>query len=457
MDRIPGFGPVDLGSNPSRLIVKIFNSYILSFFMEEAKFGDYIEVHLGKTVYEGLLLESPESGIFLLKLDNGYNIGFNKKEIVKIKIIENFKENKKKFEIKADKAKPNVALIILGGTIASRLNPGKGGVDFVESPEDLFKYYPEVFDKVNISKFEVPFMKGSENMDFKDWQKVAKVCEKHLMDGTIEGIIITQGTDSLHYSSSALSFFLRNLNKPVVLTYSQRSIDRASSDAELNLQCAAIAAISDIAEVMVVGHANSEDDFCYAFAGTKVRKLHSSRRDAFKSVNRKPFAKVYKDKIIFLSEYTPKDEKRKPFVDEKFEEKVALVKFYPGQDPDILDYYLEKGYKGIIVEMMGLGQVAASGARLSWIKKLKEVQKKGLIVCACPQTIYGRLNPKVYVTGRELLETGVIYLEDMLSEVALVKLGWVLGHKEWAKNLETVKEKMLENFSWEISERLGEE
>ncbi len=425
--------------------------------MEEAKFGDYVEVHLGKTIYEGVLLESPEVGICLLKLDNGYNIGFNKKDIVKIKSIEKAKETKNKFDIKQDKTKPNVALIILGGTIASRLNPGKGGVDFVESPEDLFKYYPELFEKVNISKVEVPFMKGSENMDYKDWQKIANVCEKYLLDGTIKGIIITQGTDSLHYSSAALSLFLRNLNKPVVFTFSQRSIDRASSDAELNLECAAIAAISDIAEVMIVGHANSEDDFCYALAGTKVRKLHSSRRDAFKPVNRKPFAKLYKDKIVLVSEYNPRDEKKKPFVDDKFEEKVALVKFYPGQSPDILDYYSEKGYKGIVIEMMGLGQVAVSGARLSWIKKLKEVQKKGLIVCAAAQTINGRLNPKVYVTGRELLETGIVYLEDMLSEVALVKLGWVLGHKDWAKNIETVREKMLENFAWEISERLEEE
>jgi glutamyl-tRNA(Gln) amidotransferase subunit D len=422
--------------------------------MEEAKFGDYVEIHLGKTIYEGVLLESSESGICLLKLDNGYNIGFNKKDIVKIKVIEKFKENKKEFKIKQSKDKPNVALIILGGTIASRLNPGKGGVDFVESPEDLFKYYPELFEKVNISKVEIPFMKGSENMDFKDWQKIAKTCEKHLIDGTIKGIIITQGTDSLHYSSAALSLFLRNLNKPVVFTFSQRSIDRASSDAELNLQCAAIAAISDIAEVMIVGHANSEDDYCYALAGTKVRKLHSSRRDAFKPVNRKPFAKVYKDKLIVMSEYTPRDEKKKPFVDDKFEEKVALIKFYPGQSPEILDYYVEKGYKGIVVEMMGLGQVAVSGARLSWIKKLKEVQKKEIIVCACAQTIYGRLNPKVYVTGRELLETGVIYLEDMLSEVALVKLGYILAK---TKNKEEVKKLMLTNIAWELNERLEEE
>ncbi|MBT4375828.1 Glu-tRNA(Gln) amidotransferase subunit GatD [archaeon] len=418
----------------------------------EAKAGDRVEVHLAKSEYSGILLESPESGIVLVKLDTGYNIGLNKKDVLKIDVLEEGKEVEKDVELKNDKNKPNVAMIVLGGTIASRLNPGKGGVDFVEEPSDLFKYYPGLFDKVNISKVEVPFMKGSENMDYKDWQKVAKVCEKYLEDGSIEGILITQGTDTLHYTSAALSFFLGEVSKPVVLTYSQRSIDRASSDADLNLQCAALACISEIAEVMVVGHASTNDDFCYALAGTKVRKMHSSRRDAFKGVNRKPFAKIDRAGVTILSEHRVRGKgKRGVKIDTRFEEKVALVKFYPGQDPDILDYYVDKGYKGIVIEMAGLGHVATSGARLSWIKKLKDVQSKGLVICAAAQTINGRLDPLVYVTGRELIETGIIYLEDMLSETAFVKLGWVLGHKDW-----NVREKMLENFSWELNDRLEE-
>ena len=224
----------------------------------------------------------------------------------------------------------------------------------------------------------------------------------------------------------------------------------------MNLICAAQVAVSDMSGVIVVGHANSDDEFCYGMAGTKVRKLHSSKRDAFKPVNKEPFVKVYKDKIEFISEHNKRNEKLKCFYDGKFEEKIALLKFYPGQDPNILDYYLKEGYKGIVIEAFGLGQIATSEARLSWIKKLKDVQKKGLVVCFAPQTIYGRLNPLVYVTGRELLETGVIYLKDMLPETAFVKLGWVLGHKDWTGSREKVKEKMLENFSWELNDRLVE-
>src|SRR3989344_1774982 len=232
--------------------------------------GDKVKVELVKKDYEGILLESPqdEKGLILLKLNSGYNIGINKKDILNVKLIKKGEDKEEAFELKRDNSKQNIAVIISGGTIASRLDPKTGGVKWLTNPENLFKFYPEIFEKVNVSKVEVPFMKGSEDMDFKDWKKLAKTTQK----------------------------LLKDLNKPVVLTYSQRSIDRASSDANLNLQCSALAAISDIAEVMLVGHANTDDNFCYAMPGTKVRKLHSSRRDAFKVVNGKEFAKIDAEK-----------------------------------------------------------------------------------------------------------------------------------------------------------------
>jgi len=401
--------------------------------------GDLVEVHLSKKIYEGILLQSSESekGIVLLKLGSGYNIGFNQKDVLEIKTKRKAKEQKKEERIEHDMKKPSIGMIITGGTIASKLDAKTGGVDPLTSTEEFFRFYPELFEKVNVLKIETPFMKASEDMDYKDWQKIARIAEKMLNDSNIKGIIITHGTDTLHYTSSVLSFFLRDLNKPVVLTYSQRSIDRASSDANMNLQCSALAAISDIAEVMLVGHASSNDDFCYAMPGDKVRKLHTSKRDAFKIINSKPFAKIFPDRIEILREHKVRS-KNKVKTDLKFEEKVALVKLYPGQSPEILDFYLKKKYKGIVLEVMGLGHVITKGEN-SWIKKLKEVQEKGIVVCATAQCINGRLEGYVYSNGRKLLETGVIFLEDMLSETALVKLGWVLGHKDW-----DVKEKMLD-------------
>ncbi len=422
---------------------------------EKANAGDKIKIILSKEEYEGILLESPseEKGILLLKLSSGYNMGFNKKDIFEIVLLEKASTPKEIEKIRQNKEKPNIAMIITGGTIAARLNPRKGGVDWLTSPESLFKFYPQLFEKVNVIKIEVPFMKASEDMDFKDWQKIAKIAENLLNDSNIKGVIITHGTDFLHYTSAALSFMLKNLNKPVVLTYSQRSIDRASSDANLNLQCATLAAISEMAEVMIVGHASQNDDFCYAMSGTKVRKMHSSKRDAFQIINSAPFAKIFPDRIEKISDYSLRNN-RKVKAEVNFEENVALIKFYPGQNPDILDYYLKKRYKGIILEMGALGHVHSKRARNSWTNKLKEVQNKGMIVCGVTQCIFGRTNPLVYSNGREMLETGIIYLEDMLAETALVKLGWVLGHKEWGESKEIVKEKMLHNFSKEINKRL---
>ncbi|MEX0920751.1 MAG: Glu-tRNA(Gln) amidotransferase subunit GatD [Candidatus Pacearchaeota archaeon] len=413
--------------------------------------GDYVEISLVKRNYKGVLLEVPKSekGIILLKLDSGYNIGFDRKKILDIKFLKKISSEKKDFEVKKDSKKPNIAMIITGGTIASKYDSKTGGVDPMTEPKDLFKFYPKMFEKVNVVKVKVPFMKPSEDMGPSDWKKIARSAENLLNDPNIKGIIITHGTDTLHYTSAALSFFLRDLKKPVVLTYSQRSIDRASSDANLNLQCSALAAISDIAEVMIVGHATTNDDYCNALPGTKTRKLHSSKRDAFKVVNGKPFAEVYTDRVNVISDYNIRN-KGKTKIDLKFEKKVALVKVYPGQNPDILDYYVKKKYKGIVLEVFGLGHVPSK----KWIKKIKEVAKKGIFFCATAQTIYGRLDPFVYSSGRKLLESEVIFLEDMLSETALVKLGWVLAHKKWIKNPEKVKEKMIQNISGELSNRL---
>ncbi len=178
--------------------------------------------------------------------------------------------------------------------------------------------------------------------------------------------------------------------------------------------------------------------------------MHTSRRDTFKAVNCEPLAKVFPEKIEFLSQFKARQSYIAPELDNVFNDKVALVKFYPGQDADILDYYFKQGYKGAIIEVLGLGQVNES-----WISTIKKLAKQGFVICAASQTIYGSLNPNVYSTGRELEKAGVIYLKDMLSETGFVKLGWVLGHRTW-KGTDKVKEKMLENVAGEFNELLSE-
>src|SRR3989338_886496 len=329
--------------------------------------GDYVSFRLALEEVEGRVLESSDSSIVLLKLKSGYNIGINKENILGFKVIKKFKEEKVKFELSKTKGLPSIGLVITGGTIASRIDPKTGGAKPLTDVSEFSKFYPGLFKIANVKSIESPFMIASESMNSEHWIKIAQSVKKLLDDDEISGVVVTHGTDALGYTAAALSFFLKSLNKPVVLTYSQRSIDRASSDADLNLQCAARMAISDAAEVMLVGHASTNDDFCYAMPGTKTRKLHSSRRDAFKAVNANPIAKVYPDKVEFISAYRPRN-KEKSELDIEFSDKVALIKYYPGQDSSILDFHALK-YKGIVIEALGLGHVGASDASASnnWI------------------------------------------------------------------------------------------
>jgi len=413
--------------------------------------GDDVRLRLAKEEIEGRVLESADGSILLLKLKTGYNIGIAREKILAGRVLKKYKENEvdETGEREVVKGKKNIGLVVTGGTIASKLDPRTGGVFPLTDVSDFAKYYPELFGMVNVKRIETPFMDLTENMNSKHWKQIAEKVAELLNDGEISGVIVAHGTDFLHYTAAALSFFLKELNKPVVLTYSQRSIDRASSDANLNLQCAASFATSDFAGVALVGHANLDDEYCYALPGAKVRKLHSSRRDAFKSVNDNPIAKVWPDKVEFLEEYK-KRFKGKVELDLEFNDKVALVKFYPGQDPNILDYYALK-YKGIVIEGSGLGHVTASGDR-SWIPKLKKHIREGMVVCMTTQCTFGRVDGYVYSSGRELVDAGVIFLEDMLPETALVKLGWVLGHYGWKGKS---KEKMLEEVALELNERIG--
>ena len=415
----------------------------------EVKTGDKVKISTVKEAIEGRLLESSDSSLYLIKLDSGYNIGVKRDDVTNIeKIREKKKNQEKQMKIKSKKNLPKIDMIITGGTISSRLDPETGGVSWLTSPEDLIKFYPEMFDIVNVGKIKKPFMKASENMDYKDWQIIAREVVNSLNDKDVEGVIVTHGTDFLHYTGSALSFFLKNLNKPVVLTYSQRSSDRASSDAKLNLLCSAKAAVSDIAEVMLVGHANENDDFCYALLGSKVRKLHSSRRDAFKPVNIRPLAKIWPDKIEKIVGGKERN-KKKVKLDDKFNDNIALIKFYPGMDPEIFNF-LEK-YDGVVLELSGLGHLAIDEARKNLLPSLKRLIDAGVIVCGVAQTIFGGLDPLVYSPGRKLIKTGLIFLEDMLAETAYVKLGYVLGK---TKNYNEVKKLMLTNIAGEINDRL---
>jgi glutamyl-tRNA(Gln) amidotransferase subunit D len=420
--------------------------------------GDKIRIEKDREVYEGILMPRIEGNknIITIKLDNGYNIGIKNNNNLKIEKIAGGKSpEKKKASFSFDEKKPTILILHTGGTIASRVDYRTGGVIASFEPEDLIEMFPEINEIANIKSKLIRRM-FSEDMRFEHHQLIAR---EILEADKVDGIIVTHGTDTLHYTSASLAFMLEDLPIPVILVGSQRSSDRPSADSAMNLICAAkFIAKTDFAGVAVCMHATTNDDFCYIHHPCKVRKMHTSRRDAFQPVNALPYAKVWfkEDKIEFLRSDYPRKENKKLKLKDKFEEKVALVKFYPGFDEKILEFYEKNGYKGLVLEGYGLGQIPINEIdEFTKINKktfeiLRRLSEKGCLIVASSQTIFGRVNLNIYSTGRDMQSIGIIGGEDMHPEVAFVKLKWLLGNY----SLEEARKLVKENLRGEISERI---
>jgi len=407
--------------------------------------GTNVEIRTRDKTYRGILMERPElSGdkFLVIKLDSGYNIGIDTKKIKSIKKIGKVKrEEFKPKEHKRDKSKRNVSILATGGTIASRVDYITGGVHSAFSAEEIISAVPEIEDIANINGKQI-FNKFSENMQPEDWVKIAKETYREIKKG-IDGTVITHGTDTMHYTSAALAFMLKT-PVPVVLTGAQRSSDRGSSDAAINLiHSVQVAANGNFSGICVVMHGEMSDSYSLIHPATRVRKFHSSRRDAFQTVNSRPLGKVHIDKIEFFQEVKPRGGKLE--LDTKLDTNVFLLKYHPGLNPKIIDSIVNNNYKGMIIEGTGLGHTSEL-----LFNSIENAINNGLVIGMTSQTILGRVNMNVYSTGRFLLDIGVIPCKDMLSETAYVKLMWVLGH---TKNQKKVKDMMLTNYAGEISER----
>ena len=413
----------------------------------EYKSGDHVEVKTSDSVYRGLVMPRPDMADkdhVILKLDNGYNVGIRVKDIKSSKKLPKPSAPKPpKTKIRLNKNLPQVSIVSTGGTIASKIDYETGGVVALSSAEDLVSAVPELNEFIRLKTVQA-MNDMSENFVPSDWQRMADVVAKELK--TSEGVVVTHGTDTMHYSTAALSFMLQDLGKPVVFTGSQRSSDRGSSDSFLNLLCSAQVARSDIAEVSLVMHGSPSDNFCNINRGTRVRKMHTSRRDAFRSINEKPIGQVWPDGEIKAEGYR-KRSGAVPKPDTRFEEKVALVKYYPSADPGFIDHLIDKRYKGIVIEATGLGHISVKPG--SWLDSVKRALDENITIVITSQCLYGRVHPFVYSNLRKVSSLGAIYAEDMLPEVAYVKLGCVLGRK-----LDS-KEEMSKNWAGEVSKCSG--
>jgi glutamyl-tRNA(Gln) amidotransferase subunit D len=406
--------------------------------------GDKIKVITRDFSYSGILMPRNEVNIdnLVLKLENGYNIGINAEDIVSLELVEKIeKKEKERLEEEKTNLKGKIAILGVGGTIACRVDYRTGAVYPSISSEDLVLSFPKLKEK-NIFVKNL-FNIFSEDMTSEHWVKIAEEIYDEIKRGA-KSVIILHGTDTMHYTSAALSFMLKT-PVPIILVGSQRSSDRGSSDNYGNLMSSILVAESDIAEIGICMHGSINDDFCYFHRGTKVRKLHTSRRDAFKSVNDNPIAKIYweNEKIEIINKNYKRRDSEKLSLDKRINPNVCLIYIHPGIKKEIISS--AKDYDGIVIAGTGLGHVPNY-----LIPEIKKISSEIPVVIA-PQTIFGRINMNVYSSGRELLSAGVIgNLCDFTPEVALVKLMIALGRY---KSLEEIKKFMETNIAGEITER----
>lgn len=409
---------------------------------------DIILVKTKRTELEGILLprnEYASPNYIEIKLENNYNVGINITEVDSItkkgKREAKYKIPEKKFPKNSDL--PNIKLLGTGGTVASRLDYTTGAVIPSFTPGELFSAVPELADICNLD-CEIVFEILSENMKPEYWQQLAlKV--KEAIDSGIDGIIIGHGTDTMSFTSAALSFMLKDLSIPVVLTGSQRSSDRPSSDAALNLQNAAVVAGSDIAEVVVAMLGSSSHDYGLIHRGTLVRKMHSSLRSTFRTIDDIPLGMVRERKIKMFKNKYNKRSKRETTLKSEFETKIALIYEYPNIQNELIEFYIDKGYKGVVIAGTGLGHVGTD-----IYPSIERAIQEDVTVLMTTQTIHGFVGMHVYSTGRELLNLGVIPGKNLIPEVGYVKLGWVLGQTSDPKE---IKELLLTNIANEFIDR----
>ncbi|MGA7369933.1 MAG: Glu-tRNA(Gln) amidotransferase subunit GatD [Nitrososphaeraceae archaeon] len=430
--------------------------------------GDWVVVttHGGDT-FQGTLMPrygSMDKKHVVIKLKSGYNLGISSSNVKAIYKSEyrfgrdtNLADNTQpRLQIGKENLQHvhKIALIGTGGTIASKVDYRTGGVSAALTASEIYDAVPELRNYASIDA-DFMFNEYSENLEPHHWTQIANRISEKVRSGDYRGIVVSHGTDTMHYTAAALSFALHNLPIPVVLVGSQRSSDRPSSDGALNLIGATIFAIkSPYAGVFVAMHGSTSDDIISCHLGTRVRKNHTSRRDAFESIDRLPIATLNNAEVKIESQFVNIDipnrlnnydkKLQNNFeVESKFDPRVALIKYYPGQDPNLVRYAVQTGSRAIVLEGTGLGHVGRK-----FFPEIAKAIKSGVLIFMTSQCIWGRTNMKVYDTGRDLIELGVLPLEDMTSETAVVKAMWTMANSH--DNAEAAK-MMQRNIANEVS------
>ena len=424
-----------------------------------------VKTWAGDGTYTGLTLPSSGPNLITIKLQNGYNISFPESYVKSFEILSKPSDTTT-LDVNnqvQDESLPLVYLIHTGGTIASKVDYKTGAVSATFEPNDLLNSIPEIKEIARIKVLKLGNM-WSDDLRPRHWNKMLKATEKAFSEGA-KGVVITHGTDTLHLSAAAMAYgWSGNGQRPpgrIVLTGSQRSPDRGSSDAAENIIASVMWAANGPQPSgyrdtsVVILHAKSSDGKCAVLPGCASRKYHSSRRDSFKSINQGPLAHIIinkKEISIKMSEFEPFEARFEASTPSLFDEKIKIAEFISGPhlQPSLVESAIKLDFNALLFHGTGLGHLPIANPEDDSVENIKlrtvldDFCGGGGVAVVVAQTIHGPINMDVYSKGRQQQKIGIIGHKSLCPPgSSLVKLHYLLSQGKgrevvlngWEENL----------------------
>ena len=301
-----------------------------------------------------------------------------------------------------------ILVIGTGGTIASK-QMGEGLSPALSAPE-ILTYVPEVEKLCEIDVLQICNI-DSTNITPKIWIDIAVTIKKNY--DFYDGFVILHGTDTMAYTSAALSYMIQNSRKPIVITGAQKPINIDGTDAKVNLRDSILYACDDYSQNIVLVFDGN------VIAGTRAKKMMARSFNAFNSVNFPILARIQEKHIIRYIPYIPMRERVRFFLD--LNDSVCVLKVIPGMREGMLEYLFEN-YDCIVIESFGVGGIPDNVLE-KFYAEMEKWQKMGKFIVMATQVVNEGSNMEIYQVGQKVKKDfNLIEAYDMTLEATVTKM-----------------------------------
>lgn len=325
-----------------------------------------------------------------------------------------------------------ILMIATGGTIASKAT--SDGLAPEMDSSGLLSYVPEIKKFCDVDSVQI-FNIDSTNITPEHWLKIAATIRENYE--RYDGFVVCHGTDTMAYTAAVLSYMVQHSPKPIVLTGSQKPIDKEDTDARINLRDSFLYASSDKASDVVIVFQGK------VIAGTRARKIRTKSFNAFDSVDFPELARIRDGKIISYIA-APKRETAEFY--SCLNRRVGLISLTPGMDCAILDVYF-KYNDAVVLSGYGTGGIP-EGEYYGFYDVIEKWENKGKTLVVTTQVQSEGSDMSIYRVGRGLKERfSLLESYDMTYESILAKLMWILGE---TKNPEKIREMFYKSINYDL-------